>query len=108
MAHSDEDQLKRINLSIARWKQERDAGAVEQLDDIISPELVFRRADKTVAGKQEFMAGLREPSPFCEARVRGRRRGSARRPRPRHIDGSDDQRGWHQTPVPERSDADSF
>lgn len=68
MAHSDDDQLRRINLSIACWEQERDVRAIEQLDDVISPELVFRRADKTIVGKQEFMAGLRKPSPFA-ARV---------------------------------------
>ena len=66
MADSDEDPLKRTNLSIAAWEQERDAEAIRKLDEILSPELMFRRADKTVVGKREFMDGLLKPSPFVK------------------------------------------
>jgi hypothetical protein len=62
---SDEDQLKRTNLSIADWEQKRDAEAIQKLDAIISPQLVFRRADRTVVGKDKFMADLQKRSPFA-------------------------------------------
>jgi ketosteroid isomerase-like protein len=65
MADSDDDQLERTNSSIADWEQKRDADAIARLDEVLSPDLVFRRANKTVVGKQEFMAGLSEPSPFA-------------------------------------------
>jgi len=64
MTVNDEDQLERINSSIADWEQKRDADAAAKLDEILSPELLFRRADETIVGKREFMAGLRGPSPF--------------------------------------------
>ena len=64
-AESDEDRLERTNLSIADWEQKRDADSIQKLDEILSPELVFRRADKTVVGKREFMEGLTKPSPFA-------------------------------------------
>jgi hypothetical protein len=64
MAESDQDQLRQINLGIAAWEQKRDEAAIAKLDQILSPQLVFRRADGTVVGKAEFMAGLRAPSPF--------------------------------------------
>lgn len=66
MADSEENRLKDTNLSIADWEQIRDTEAIETLDALISPELVFRRADKTVVGKRDFMAGLRKPSPFAK------------------------------------------
>jgi hypothetical protein len=65
-AVSDEDQLQRLNLSIADWEQKRDKEAIAKLDEILSPDLLFRRANKTVVGKREFMAGLRDPSPFTK------------------------------------------
>jgi hypothetical protein len=66
MNTSDVDQLTRINSSIAAWEQTRDEQAFRQLDEIVSPNLVFRRADKTVVRKHEFIRGLRGPSPCVE------------------------------------------
>jgi len=65
MAGSDRDRLEQINSSIGTWEQERDAEAIEKLDDLLSPELLFRRADGSIVGKPEFMAALRGPSPFA-------------------------------------------
>jgi len=65
MAGSDRDRLKQINSSIGTWEQERDAEAIEKLEDLLSPELLFRRADGSIVGKPEFMAALRGPSPFA-------------------------------------------
>jgi hypothetical protein len=66
MQRNDENHLHRINASIAVWEQQRDQEAITKLDEILSPDLLFRRADKTVIGKREFMAALREPSPFAK------------------------------------------
>ena len=55
MAGSDRDRLERINSSIGTWEQERDAEAIEKLDVLLSPELLFRRADGSIVGKPEFM-----------------------------------------------------
>jgi hypothetical protein len=57
-----------LNTSIAEWEQRRDAAAIKSLDETLSPELLFRRADGTVVGKPEFMRALKEESPFsCRA-----------------------------------------
>lgn len=65
-AAKDEAQLKRTNVRFADWEQRRDDKAIENLDKVLSTELVFRRADGKIVGKREFMAGLREPSPFAK------------------------------------------
>ena len=57
--------LRSINLDIANWEQQRDAKAIGKLDGILSPQILFRRADKTVVGKKEFMDALLAPSPFA-------------------------------------------
>jgi Domain of unknown function (DUF4440) len=57
--------LRSINLDIANWEQQRDAKAIGKLDGILSPQILFRRADKTVVGKKEFMDALLGPSPFA-------------------------------------------
>lgn len=57
--------LRSINLDIANWEQQRDAEAIGKLDGILSPQISFRRADKTVVGKKEFMDALLGPSPFA-------------------------------------------
>ena len=64
MAGNDEDHLKRTNLSISRWEQERDEDSIKRLDRVLSSHLLFRRANKTVVGKADFMAGLEGASPF--------------------------------------------
>jgi hypothetical protein len=60
-----ETELIQLNHSIAELEQRRDPGAIARLDALIAPELIFRRADGTVVGKAEFMAGLQGPSPFA-------------------------------------------
>jgi hypothetical protein len=60
------EELISTNLSLAAWEQQRDEQAIERLDTVISQNLLFRRADGTVVGKLEFMAGLDRPSPFAE------------------------------------------
>jgi hypothetical protein len=57
--------LRSINLDIAKWEQQRDAEAINKLDGILSPQILFRRADKSVVGKKEFMDALQRPSPFA-------------------------------------------
>ena len=64
-AGSDRDRLEQINSSIGTWEQERGSEAIEKLDELLSSELLFRRADGTVVGKPEFMKALRGPSPFA-------------------------------------------
>ena len=60
------EELISTNLSLATWEQQRDEYAIERLDAVISKDLLFRRADGTVDGKPELMAGLHRPSPFAE------------------------------------------
>ena len=57
--------LRSINLDIAAWEQTRDSEAIRRLDGLLSPQLLFRRADRTVVGKKEFMDALAGPSPFA-------------------------------------------
>jgi hypothetical protein len=57
--------LRSINLDVATWEQARDAEARGKLDELLSPQLLFRRADGTVVGKKEFMDALAGPSPFA-------------------------------------------
>jgi hypothetical protein len=61
----DTSLLRSINVDIANWEQERDVEAIGKLDEILSPQILFRRADKTVVGKKEFMDALSGPSPFA-------------------------------------------
>ena len=63
---SDEIFLHRVNRELADWEQARDAKAVRKLDELLSPDLLFRRADKSVVGKKEFMEALSGPSPFTK------------------------------------------
>jgi hypothetical protein len=65
MPGNDRERLEQINSSIGTWEQERDAEAIEKLGELLSPELLFRRADGSVVGKPEFMKALRGPSPFA-------------------------------------------
>ena len=62
----DLDVLQSINRELADWEQARDAHAVRKLDELLSPELLFRRADERMVGKKEFMEGLSGPSPFAK------------------------------------------
>jgi hypothetical protein len=66
MTEKDVGQLEHINVSIAAWEQRRDPEAIAELEKSLSPKLLFRRADGTVVGNQEFMAGLAQPSPFVK------------------------------------------
>jgi hypothetical protein len=61
----DTSLLRGINLEIGGWEQARDAAAIGKLDGILSSQLLFRRADGSVVGKQEFMAALSGKSPFA-------------------------------------------
>jgi hypothetical protein len=54
--------------SVAEWEQQRDAAAKHQLDELIAQDFIFRRADGSVVGKAEFIAGLDGPSPFSSRR----------------------------------------
>ena len=63
MADSDEHELQRMNKSIALWEQERDEDSIKELDRVLSADLLFRRASKTVVGKADFMAGLSGAEP---------------------------------------------
>lgn len=61
---ADTQKLTELNIDIAAWEQTRDDASIARLDACISPHLIFRRADRSVIGKDTFMSGLREASPF--------------------------------------------
>jgi uncharacterized protein DUF4440 len=61
-----ERDLVALNTNIAAWEQARDAVSIARLDECLSPDLVFRRADGRVVDKAAFMAGLHDESPFTE------------------------------------------
>jgi hypothetical protein len=61
----DESLLRKVNRELTDWEQARDAKAVSKLDELLSANLLFRRSDKSVVGKREFMEGLLGPSPFA-------------------------------------------
>ena len=68
MGHGKSDDtahLRSINVDMVAWEQARDAEAIRKLDELLSPQIVFRRADKSVVGKKEFIDGLSGPSPFA-------------------------------------------
>ena len=67
---SDESLLRSVNRELTGWEQARDTQAVRKLDEFLSPDLLFRRADKSVVGKKEFMEALSGPSPFRSASQR--------------------------------------
>ncbi len=62
--------LVELNLAIAEWEQRRDAAAKEKLNDCLSPDLIFRRADRAVVDKETFMKGLEGDSPFTNRESR--------------------------------------
>jgi hypothetical protein len=62
----DDTLLQSINRELADWEQARDTNAVRKLDELLSPNLLFRRADKSVVGKKDFMEALSGPSPFMK------------------------------------------
>lgn len=61
---NDKQQLTELNLKIAEMEQQRDKAAQKFFHDILSDQLVFRRANGKVVDKTAFSAGLREPDPF--------------------------------------------
>jgi hypothetical protein len=63
---SDESLLQSVNRELADWEQARDTKAVRKLDELLSPDLLFRRADKSIVGKKDFMEALSGPSPFVK------------------------------------------
>lgn len=69
-----EDEVRRVlttlNTDIAAWEQRRDAEAIGRLDECLSPDLVFRKADRTVVRKDTFMKALQGPSPFTSRESR--------------------------------------
>ena len=67
---SDEARLTELNVQIAEWEQRRDADGIAQLNKCLSAELVFRRADGSIVGKDAFMSGLMGPSPFARRESR--------------------------------------
>jgi len=72
-APTEEAFLTQLNLEIAECEQRRDDEAIAQLNRCLSTDLVFRRADGSVVGKEAFMNGLRGPSPFVRRESRGAR-----------------------------------
>jgi hypothetical protein len=62
--------LVELNVKIAEWEQRRDKDAVKRLDESLSSELVFRRADRTVVSKKAFMDALGKPGPFTKRESR--------------------------------------
>jgi uncharacterized protein DUF4440 len=62
--------LEAINTSLPAWEQRRDPESVRHLEDVISTDLIFRRADKSIVGRAEFLAALTNPSPFVERSTR--------------------------------------
>ena len=58
------EELVALNVNIAEWEQQRDAESVRKLDEVLSPALIFRRANGTVVDKETFMRALQDPSPF--------------------------------------------
>jgi hypothetical protein len=65
---ADADDLTALNINIAEWEQRRDRDCTTKLDALLSPSLLFRRADGTVVNKDAFMLGLQKPSPFTHRR----------------------------------------
>jgi Domain of unknown function (DUF4440) len=65
----DTTELERINLRIAEEEQRRDAGSLQFFATVLCEALIFRRANGTVVGKQEFIAGLQNPNPFTQREV---------------------------------------
>jgi hypothetical protein len=56
--------LRTLNVEIAQWEQRRNKADARRLDEVMARDLVFRRADKNVVRKREFMKSLEGPSPF--------------------------------------------
>jgi hypothetical protein len=60
---SDEILLRSVNRALADWEQARDAQAVRKLDELLSPDLLFRRADKSSSERRSSWK-------HCQGRVR--------------------------------------
>lgn len=60
----DKRKLEELNRKIAKAEQTRDKDAKEFFKELLSDELIFRRADTTVVGKDAFINDLNEPNPF--------------------------------------------
>jgi hypothetical protein len=63
-------ELEKLNRQLADWEQRRDAEAKRRLNECLSPELIFRRADQSVVDKTAFMRGLDGESPFSSRESR--------------------------------------
>ena len=63
-------ELEELNRQLADWEQRRDAEARRRLDECLSAELLFRRADRSVVNKTAFMRGLDGESPFSSRESR--------------------------------------
>lgn len=54
------ERLAALNQDIARWEQSRDEQDIAELNRILSPTLIFRRADRKVVDKATFMSALQQ------------------------------------------------
>jgi hypothetical protein len=67
-----EQELTDLNVKIAEMEQREQRGGKDAEDfftEVLSNELVFRRASGTVVGRKEFIDGLKEPYPFKELKA---------------------------------------
>ncbi|GAA1995327.1 nuclear transport factor 2 family protein [Microbacterium pumilum] len=63
---SDDEVLRSLNISVADWEQRGDETAVARFDEILSDDLLFRRANGEVVDKTTFIAGVSPHSPFAD------------------------------------------
>lgn len=90
MAENDEDQLKRTNLSIARWEQERDKDSIKRLDGVLVSRSPLPSGVQVRRGKGGLHGWPRWFEPVRKAGIRGRHSGDHGRPRRCCRDGRDD------------------
>lgn len=65
----ERQQLTTLNEQIGAMEQQRDEKAKAWFGDVLSDQLVFRRANGSVVDKQAFLNGLDGPNPFTSRKT---------------------------------------
>lgn len=61
----DKRELIELNIKIGEAEQQRDRRS-EFFENLLSKQLIFRRANGKVVGKKDFLTSLQEPNPFTD------------------------------------------
>jgi hypothetical protein len=64
-----QQELTDLNIQIADMEKRRDNVAEDFFKEVLSTDLIFRRASGVIEGKGSFLDGLKQPYPFADLKT---------------------------------------